>query len=57
MCTSVHYSFHDESFVFFSSLFFFSLILGERLQGLGWIQRDMEVNGTGVHDVKFTKNE
>lgn len=37
---------------------YFKLILGGSLGGCcsgdGWIQRDMEVNGTRVHDVKFT---
>jgi hypothetical protein len=44
--TVTHHSFHKEIF----------FLLGG-LQGWGWIGRDGEMSGIGVHDVKFTKNQ
>jgi hypothetical protein len=55
-CTVTHYSFYDKIFCFIF-IFIFYFILGERLQGRRRIQREVEVNGTGVHGVKFTKTQ
>lgn len=53
-----HY-FHDEidfSFFFFPPLKF-SFILGKGCKGRGWKQKDEEMNGIEIHDVKDTKKK
>lgn len=43
-------------FLFYFYYFFESFLLGAHYNGKGWIGKDWEMSGTGVHDVKFPKN-
>lgn len=38
-------------------LIFKIFFCGGRLQWLGWIQKDWEMSGIRVHDLKFLKNQ
>lgn len=48
--TVTHYSDRNE-------IFPSDLGLGIFCKGRVWVQRDEEISGIGVHDVKFTKNQ
>lgn len=53
--TMSHY-FHDEiDFSFFPPPLKFYFILGKGCKGRGWKQKDGEMNGIEIHDVKDTK--
>lgn len=42
---------------FFFGLILFCFLLEGRCSSRGWIWRDREIIGIGVHDVKFTKKK
>lgn len=54
--TVTQQSLHDE-IVFMFRLFFILFFVLWGLQGGGWVGRNREMNGVGVHDVKLTKNQ
>lgn len=43
--------------IYFFGLILFCFLLEGRCSSRGWIWRDREIIGIGVHDVKFTKKK